>query len=319
MDNETGVRDPQLFPQSDGVNAIAPNEPLFPQEQVSSAVQNVVNDTDRVNLNNYMNSPEYKALPIKPPREDYETVLKFQSTVFDEYKKDPKAWARTCERHDELLGPHASRIKKNAGLNKPTPKKLAPAPSHRSKTPSKSILRVTHSPRVEKTPRKRTPPARNFDDLMSRQGTPIVSPTNAKSGKPNKTDENYMAIPDYTPPAHLLPKHGFPKPLTSGKPKDLSHDPNRNLLNDHEIYLASQFRFTCAAYICVKRKIFRGKVEALEKGKGFLRTDAQKVCNVDVNKGSQLWASFDKVGWFEPHHFTEILKERARQSLTCKG
>jgi predicted DNA-binding ribbon-helix-helix protein len=88
---------------------------------------------------------------------------------------------------------------------------------------------------------------------------------------------------------------------------DLTNDPDRHMLHEAELNLASTLRLVCATYLCSKRRVFEARIEALKIGKEFRKTDAQQACKIDVNKASKLWQSFEKVGWFNPEYFRQYL------------
>ena len=48
-------------------------------------------------------------------------------------------------------------------------------------------------------------------------------------------------------------------------------------------------------------------MQAYKDGKNFTKTAAQGVCAIDVNKASQLWDAFQKVGWFEEHWYEKYM------------
>lgn len=58
----------------------------------------------------------------------------------------------------------------------------------------------------------------------------------------------------------------------------------------------------------IKRLIFQEKVKFLNENKEFNKTSAQACCNVDVNKISKLWQSFNDVGWFDKHWFEQYME-----------
>jgi SWIRM domain len=100
----------------------------------------------------------------------------------------------------------------------------------------------------------------------------------------------------------------FPEFNWTGKPLDLSEDPNIRLLHPEEISLAANLRMDCATYLTNKRRIFVACIECMKVGKAFKKTNSQQACKIDVNKASKLWEAFDKVGWFEERHFSRILR-----------
>ena len=66
---------------------------------------------------------------------------------------------------------------------------------------------------------------------------------------------------------------------------DLSDDPDRHLLHPAEVQLASVLRLPCAMYLDSKKRIFAERIYRARRGLPFRRTDSQKACRIDVNKG----------------------------------
>lgn len=286
---EIGARDPQLFVPSDAVSSIAPDEPLFPQEPVDHVAQNLITE--------HMKSSDFANLQSKPAREDYELAVSFVSTVFQSYNKNPRAWYLQEREFDQRYG-RPSGVQKRPAL-----KKLAPAPSTGPRQRQKMAL-----PRLPRAPRapKRTPQARVYDSFDF-----IPSSVSPKPPRPatNRDDTDYNSLPDFSPPLDTLPK-GNNKVLKAdwkGQVLDLSNDPDRSLLHEAELNLASTLRLSCATYLCSKRRIFQARIEALRIGKEFRKTDAQQACKIDVNKASKLWQAYEKVGWFKPEFFRQYL------------
>jgi hypothetical protein len=291
--DEQGARDPELFPPADAAAPIA-QMPLFPDESPESASQDAITT--------HMNSHDYAQLESKPSRADYELAVSFRSNVLEQAQKDPKAWWAQERRFDNYYG-------KPTGVQKRSPlKKLAPAPSSRSRQPKIAVPRVPRAPRAPKA--KRTPVAQIHDSFDS---TTTTTPKSAspKPSRPatNRDDSDYNALPDYSPPTDTLPKNNNKalKAEWKGQALSLADDPDRDLLHEAELNLAGTLRLNCATYLTSKRRIFQARIEALKIGKEFRKTDAQQACKIDVNKASKLWQSYDRVGWFNPEYFRQYL------------
>ncbi|KAF2462677.1 uncharacterized protein BDR25DRAFT_248273 [Lindgomyces ingoldianus] len=282
--DDGGMRDPQLFVPIDSTNPIAPDEPLFPPEHADPVAQSVIAQ--------HMKSPEFASLPSKPAREDYELAVSFVSTVFQSYNKNPRAWYLQEREFDQRYG-RPSGVQKRPAL-----KKLAPAPSSASRKQKVALPRLPRAPRAP----KRTPVSRVYDSF---DHFPLSVSPKAPRPATNRDDTDYNSLPDFSPPIDTLPK-GNSKVLKAdwkGQVLDLSNDPDRHLLHEAELNLASTLRLTCATYLCSKRRIFQARIEALRIGKEFRKTDAQQACKIDVNKASKLWQAYEKVGWFKPEFF----------------
>ncbi|KAF2118675.1 hypothetical protein BDV96DRAFT_487405 [Lophiotrema nucula] len=283
ISQERGMRDPQLFVPSDAASSIA-EEPLFPQESVDPVAQSLITQ--------HMKSPDFASLPSKPAREDYELAVSFVSTVYETYNKNPKAWYLQERGFDHRYG-------RPTGVQKrPALKKLAPAPSSGPRRQKVALPRLPRAPRA--APVKKTPQSRVYDSF---DVFPSASPKPARPAT-NRDDTDYNALPDYSPSLDTLPKNNkILKADWKGQVLDLSNDPDRHLLHEAEVTLASTLRLTCATYLCSKRRIFQARIEALRIGKEFRKTDAQQACKIDVNKASKLWQAYEKVGWFNPAYF----------------
>lgn len=296
MDNasEHGTLDPPLFRRESTTDALASDVPLFSSQQSSQDV-----------ITQHMQSADYAQLRSKPAEEDYKLIAQFQATVFSRALKSRTAyntWRAQERKFEERYGKSAVQA---GGIQKrPAPKKLAPAPTPRSRQPKVALPKVTPRPAREPKP-KRTPKAQILSSFEEHIGS--VSP---KAARPATTrdDLDYNAIPDYSPPLTSL--SGNEKKLKAewkGNKLDLSTDPDRHLLHEAELELAATLRLSCATYLCSKRRVFQARINALKIGKEFRRTDAQQACKIDVNKASKLWQAYDKVGWFDADYFRQYL------------
>ncbi|VVT54343.1 uncharacterized protein SAPINGB_P004028 [Magnusiomyces paraingens] len=120
-------------------------------------------------------------------------------------------------------------------------------------------------------------------------------------------DMEASELPDYAPPATLLPPGKKLKTEWKGSPMDLSRDPHMHLLHPAEVPLAATLRLPAELYLDSKKRLFAEKVHRLRQGLPFRRTDAQKACRIDVNKASRLFSSYEKVGWLEDKVFAKFL------------
>lgn len=113
--------------------------------------------------------------------------------------------------------------------------------------------------------------------------------------------------------AKLKTNAGLKKFTGAAKILALSGDPERHLLTEHEIAVAETLSLTGQKYLLTRGQILRGYVENLKAnqngkhGENWNKTAAQKVCNIDVNKASQLFQIFMEVGWFNAQHYQHHL------------
>lgn len=121
---------------------------------------------------------------------------------------------------------------------------------------------------------------------------------------------NWELLPDYSPSWDTLPTTNINKSMRvewKGSMMDLSNDPLRDKLHPAELNLAQILRLPCSLYLDSKRRLFMSKVERMQQGLPFRRTDAQKACHIDVNKASRLYSAYEKVGWLDDKLFTKYL------------
>lgn len=241
----------------------------------------------------------------KPKKEEYAI---FYSAVMELYHSNPKKWLKQERRYMSNITPHysANRVQKSNNVA-PRSRPLAPAP--RQSMPSQAPVKPR--PRVARTPRA-TPKVRaSLESTMSETGG---SPSaqfrlvQAKSKAPvSREDVEFDSIPDYCPPLDTLPNNKCLKTEWKGQALNLDNDPHKHLLHPAEVQLASTLRLSCASYLTSKRRIFQEKVQRTRNGQEFRKTDSQKACKIDVNKASKLWASFERVGWFQMKYIQKFV------------
>ncbi|ORZ18819.1 Homeodomain-like protein [Absidia repens] len=71
-------------------------------------------------------------------------------------------------------------------------------------------------------------------------------------------------------------------------------------LHPNEKNIASTLRLTPEQYLKCKRALILNAQIFYQRGLVFRKSDAQKVCRIDVNKTSCLWGAFNRLGWFHP-------------------
>ena len=83
-----------------------------------------------------------------------------------------------------------------------------------------------------------------------------------------------------------------------------SNDPYFGRLHPIEADVISHMRLSPQLYLRCKRAIIMAAREFSLHGLEFRKSDAQKVCRIDVNKSSRLWAAFNAYGWLKPSSST---------------
>ncbi|KAK3844951.1 MAG: hypothetical protein J3R72DRAFT_59380 [Linnemannia gamsii] len=128
-----------------------------------------------------------------------------------------------------------------------------------------------------------------------------VSPTGFTHGGERVVQEpEEVVVPDPDiGPVSVLDHQLLPKIIWKGYPLNISGKPGVEYLHHYEAHIASTLRLSPAQYLNCKRTLIVASRQylAVPNGKQFKKSDAQKLCRIDVNKTSRLWEIFAKVGW----------------------
>ncbi|TKX19574.1 SWIRM domain-containing protein 2 [Elsinoe australis] len=281
------VNDPPLFPDRSERTQSDVAQPLFRHESI---VDQHISTLDAEGV-----------IGPRPTREEYDLVIGFFPRVVDQYNANPQAYIR---KQREFLEAYPARfpqqdstkgLKRKLDMDTRSVKRPRPA----------AKAAVEKLPPVKRTARAspREAPVDSFDVEPAPKHKRKVS----RATPTPREDMDFRKIPDYSPPIHTMAPGKNLKIDWKGHPLDLSDDPDRYLLDDAEVTLASVLRLTGAQYLFAKRRIFEKFVELASVGKDLNKTSAQAVCKIDVNKASKLWTAFEKVGWFDKKHFTQYL------------
>ncbi|KAG0334957.1 hypothetical protein BG000_007922 [Podila horticola] len=113
-------------------------------------------------------------------------------------------------------------------------------------------------------------------------------------------DELVVLEPDVGP-VHMLDVESPPMVFWRGQPLSVVGKPGYDQLHPHEALIASTLRLSPAQYLSCKKTLILASRQfyAVKGGKQFRKSDAQKLCRIDVNKTSQLWEVFARIGWLE--------------------
>ncbi|ORX63087.1 hypothetical protein DM01DRAFT_1298037 [Hesseltinella vesiculosa] len=85
-----------------------------------------------------------------------------------------------------------------------------------------------------------------------------------------------------------------------GSPLTIKTLPHFDQLHANEQLIASTLRLSPEQYLKCKRALILTAQVYSDHGVPFRKSDAQKVCRIDVNKTSCLWNAFNRLGWFGP-------------------
>ncbi|TAQ88479.1 hypothetical protein B7494_g3188 [Chlorociboria aeruginascens] len=263
------VRDPILYPSLDVQNASHP--PLFNDHDESSTALRVVEG-------HVAAREPTQFREASPPKEsEYQLALEFKSHMFASYDTNRSRWLkreRQFLQQDRMLGNYRPIVPGTRPVRPPPRKPQGTVKNKPPKKPSQTTARAHQTGEGVKRPTQR------------------------------REDKDFNSLVDYSPPLSSLPPRirelNPPKHEGKSSKLDLRGDPHAHLLHPDEMHLASNLRLDCASYLTQKRRVFIGKIESLREGQTFRKTQAQKACNIDVNKASRLWDSFNEAGWFRP-------------------
>ncbi|KAF9902870.1 hypothetical protein EC991_004490 [Linnemannia zychae] len=128
-----------------------------------------------------------------------------------------------------------------------------------------------------------------------------VSPTGFTHGGERvvQEPEEVVVLEPDVGPVSVLDHQLLPKIIWKGYPLNISGKLGVELLHPYEAHIASTLRLSPAQYLACKRTLILASRQYLSvpNGKQFKKSDAQKLCRIDVNKTSRLWEIFAKVGW----------------------
>ncbi|KAK4889893.1 hypothetical protein LTR27_011406 [Elasticomyces elasticus] len=166
----------------------------------------------------------------------------------------------------------------------------APTPARRSRTPK---------PRTQSE--FYTDAFPGDDDKKHKRAAP------SKQTASKEEDLLWHKMDDFCPPTSVLSSSNRLKAMwgTGGLP--IENETDYNELHPMEVELVATLRLKPVQYLANKRRIFAGKVNALKENKDFRKTNAQNVCNIDVNKTSRIFEAFKEVGWLDRKWFEQYL------------
>ena len=285
------VQDPELFPHRLSTSTADVSSPLFRLSEQDLSVEAIVDDHIKTNANASLR------LPL-PTRSEYILAATFRGKVVDRIKKNPQLYMQQelefLSQYPKMFAPDPS-VKRKADFETRTAKRQRVAP----RSAIEKLPTIKRAPRA--SPREAT------SDSFDAEPAPKLRRKPSQTVPLNREDMDFRKIPDLAPAVSTMAPGKNLKIDLKGHPLDLSDDPDRHLLDDQEVTLASILRLTAGQYLFAKRKIFERYVELARIGKDFNKTSAQAVCHIDVNKASKLWTAFEKVGWFDRRHFTKYL------------
>ncbi|KAK5109228.1 hypothetical protein LTR62_007210 [Meristemomyces frigidus] len=236
--------------------------------------------------------------------------------------------SRVAIERDDTTSKALQRMTLASDLARPPPTRLQPTRERTVKRRRESSLPPSRpqslseasavSPTPEPTPkraktvqsrRSRTPKSQSQTEFLDNA---FPGDKKHKRSAPSKRvpakeeDDKWRDLVDYCPPATDAQYNALTASWAAGQRLDIDDQADVQELHGGEYELCRILRLKPVQYLATKRRFFVAKVQSLKDGKSFTKTAGQNSTNIDVNKASQLWMAFDRVGWFDRKHFKQI-------------
>lgn len=229
---------------------------------------------------------------------DREFFRKYRQTCYQEVKQIP-AW-----RPVNALAQVTHTIKHAPAAERPF--RVTKPKEHLKAKP------IAVKPKLPRVSTAASPVAKSLKTPMSKRErqSASVEPQARKRAPPSKpvVQDNWLEISDYSPPTETLDSMTMRLRVHwKGVANDLSSDPEIKHLHPQEVEIAQELKLPANQYLANKRRIFEARLKSIRERKNFTKTAAQQACNIDVNKTSQLYEAYEKVGWFEESNFKQWL------------
>ncbi|KAF1353400.1 hypothetical protein BDV97DRAFT_367010 [Delphinella strobiligena] len=341
-DNLYRTADPQLFPEHAITSAAEYRQPLFPAfngPHLKSASK-TTHITPRQRKRTPQQSP--LASPLEPARN---RKLPSGMSVWARAAADPVGWYQDRRDEDSIYWPPSrrtqpseadmARVDSSQGTSTISPalgkRALDRRDSATQIAPAKRQRREPEGNRAATRTTPREAPSNFFDTVMADSPVKATKPKRASTPaqsvrklKPSseEPDRAYELYDDSTPDLSTLndPSVNF-SASWAGKPLNLDNDPDRALLHEKEVKVASKLALSCARYLYLKRRFFAGRLGFAGKDKQVYNINAaQQQCKgqdihgivgADVNKTSAMWKAFNSVGWLDAKHMQPYLERRS--------
>lgn len=318
--------DPPLFPAS---GTVEDHLPLFSSSD-RSAFSNA-NLTTRVTPHQRKRTPvqSFARHPLEPPSTG-QGAWSLARINPDQYHQDRRAeyqlYLASSQKSQSSMvnGLPSSQDSPRVPRDSMDPERIPMTGPKRSRVARGEGLEVTRTG-TRSTPREAL--ADSFEEAVpvakkpksaKRAATPAQPPAKRLKPSPEVPDTAYTLYTDYTPEISTLNSSNvhFSFPPWNGRPMNLDNDPDRDLLHDKEIKLATKLALTCARYLYLKRRFYAGRLEYVRRNQTYNINAAQQTCKgadshgvvgADVNKTSSMWKAFNSVGWLDPAHMQPYL------------
>ncbi|KAI9259325.1 hypothetical protein BY458DRAFT_460182 [Sporodiniella umbellata] len=105
---------------------------------------------------------------------------------------------------------------------------------------------------------------------------------------------------DWIPNPDVFKNRAGIRIVWKGSPLKIHNMPLFEKLHSGEVPIAATLRLMPAQYLKCKYALVLAAYKATQENTMFRKSEAQKVCCIDVNKSSVLWKVFGKLGWLGP-------------------
>ncbi|KAI9029067.1 hypothetical protein CLU79DRAFT_737378 [Phycomyces nitens] len=116
----------------------------------------------------------------------------------------------------------------------------------------------------------------------------------------DQEDSDVFVDPSWIPDFTVFSAPSAVRVTWKGSRLTIDKLPFYDRLHPEEAIIASTLRLTPEQFIRCKRTLVLAAYQYTQKGLKFRKSDAQKLCRIDVNKTSALWCVFNRLGWFRP-------------------
>ncbi|KAL0088311.1 hypothetical protein J3Q64DRAFT_1725036 [Phycomyces blakesleeanus] len=116
----------------------------------------------------------------------------------------------------------------------------------------------------------------------------------------SQEDSDVFVDPSWIPDFGVFSAPSAVRVTWKGSRLTIDKLPFYDRLHPEEAIIASTLRLTPEQFLRCKRTLVLAAYQYTQKGLKFRKSDAQKLCRIDVNKTSALWCVFNRLGWFRP-------------------
>ncbi|KAL9538817.1 hypothetical protein MBANPS3_010660 [Mucor bainieri] len=160
---------------------------------------------------------------------------------------------------------------------------------------SSLLLPMPPSPQPEPS-QPDTPPAEPSTEFIKKSGTGAAHIFENLSADCDQA-ALFLNSEEWIPSLEVFNRRPTIRVSWKGSPLKIKTMPYYDKLHPGEATIAATLRLTPEQYLKCKWALVLAAKEADETGSLFRKSEAQKVCCIDVNKTSVLWNAFGRLGW----------------------